>query len=849
MKTKQKKLKFSNGEISERLQERSDLQSLDSSASYIRNMISTPYGTIRKRDGLSHVAQLNLGDSPVIPSVTTSFIGGDTANLYINDEIFTSDVSGLGGLSPNTDILKMEMPTLKVYQYIKINNIIFREIIGAINAGTATAGVITNLSVVNFSGVPSGTYSFKSPTGGDPLIVTWVANNTGFVNSATIDDGGTGFSNTSTNFLYAKDVVGWEQDGGPLKQTSDVKVYISEDDITYTLLDTISVNTKISYEVDLSIDYLLTPATTLKYIKFELVNSVQSTLIINNLSITESVGDLTNGYKLIPFEVSNENNYLLVLSNEEIAIYKDDILLTFIPAPGLVKETFENLKYTQYEDSIVFTHKDMVTKSFQRTSFGWEYKDFPFINIPFFRFFPSRESFPVDITPSATEGRVKITADSSIFLEEHLGQVIDGNGGRVRITEYESPLVVFGYTMIPFYNTDKIQAGITGADWGMETGYEEVWSLDKGYPITCAFYQQRLWFGGTKTKPSTLWASRINDYADFKNYANYDNDSIELAPSSSKTNEIVNIYPNRGLQVFTTGDEFLVPEGTLTPTRISIVKNTSNGSYSSVPVVDINGVSLFVEKNGKNLLGFVFDERQGSYITSQISLLSELVNRPIAMTVDYNSVRGEGNYLYMVNQDGTIAVACILLDQKINSFTRMETEGTFLDVVSLESDVYFIVERASIVSLEKVNPVQSDFTTIKSPALTLTGLDIYNTLTITVYNDTFEEEHLVVNGEVTLTELPTEDVYVGLKFEYNITSNKLSVGMATESIKKRISRAVIKTLDTEEIIFNGRKTIAKDGLFIFGSGNGYRRDNRFTIKGDIKNLEIASIVLDMNYGG
>ena len=51
MNTKQKKIKFSKGQISDKLLERTDLDILDSSASEITNFVSTPYGSIQTREG------------------------------------------------------------------------------------------------------------------------------------------------------------------------------------------------------------------------------------------------------------------------------------------------------------------------------------------------------------------------------------------------------------------------------------------------------------------------------------------------------------------------------------------------------------------------------------------------------------------------------------------------------------------------------------------------------------------------------------------------------------------------------------------------------------------------------
>ena len=105
------------------------------------------------------------------------------------------------------------------------------------------------------------------------------------------------------------------------------------------------------------------------------------------------------------------------------------------------------------------------------------------------------------------------------------------------------------------------------------------------------------------------WRIRVlgNDIVvdnNFDNIGNNDNDGINNTISSAQIDEIVNIYANRGIQVFTAGAEWIVPEGFTTPDTFTITKNTSNGSLDTVPVVDVSGTTLFVEKNGKSLYIF-----------------------------------------------------------------------------------------------------------------------------------------------------------------------------------------------------------------------------------------------------
>jgi hypothetical protein len=269
--------------------------------------------------------------------------------------------------------------------------------------------------------------------------------------------------------------------------------------------------------------------------------------------------------KLVPFVFNLAQKYVLVLKDEEIKIYQNDSLLSTVTATGLQDTYFEDLKTTQAEDTMIFTHEDMRTKQLKRsydsraytndpaagsnitlnisntsiftagdsvivsssagsevativsvtantnivvdvlalnhttsnplvTSMSvvtWTFGDFAWTNVPYALFGAETTTNPAfTLTPSDVEGNVTLTASGASFTSASVGQLIDGNGGRVRITEYVSTTVVQGYTIIPFYTTAAIASGA----WDYITGYEAAWSTLRGYPKTCMFYQQRLWF-------------------------------------------------------------------------------------------------------------------------------------------------------------------------------------------------------------------------------------------------------------------------------------------------------------------------------------------------------------------
>jgi len=556
--------------------------------------------------------------------------------------------------------------------------------------------------------------------------------------------------------------------------------------------------------------------------------------------------------KLIPFVFNADQKYLILLTDGRGDVYKDDVLISSFINEDLDENYLEELIYTQKEDTIILTHPDMYPKMIQRlTDTYFNCVDVPLENIPYHTF--SGEQIVVhteDLTVSDVSGNIKVTASASAFTSADVGQYIDSGlrgGGRVKITSYVSATEVRGYTVIPFYST----ATITG-EWDLVGGYEPVWSSTRGYPISCTFYQQRLWFGGSKGKPNGVWASRVGQYSSFENANNYSNDAIDITLDSGQAEQITNIYPNRGVQIFTRSGEWVLPDNTLTPDNITAVKTTYNGSYPKVEAVAIKGVTMFIERNGKNLLGFVYNDKQASYITSSISLLASLINNPVNMTLDNNSTRNEADYLYIVNNDGTAVVACLLLDEQISSFVRHETlNGEIKDMVALGEDIYMLVKRDYATTLEKLDELLlSDNTVTRTPASDVVSeLDSFNGLEVIVYDDSESYgKYTVAGGEITLTSTPVGDVYVGIPIEYQLISTKIAVNGRTDDIEKRISKATMVTKDTTTINFNGIIETSTDDRYDLYGVSDPDRDARYTITGESTRFEMLSLVLNIIYG-
>jgi hypothetical protein len=829
--TIQKRNKFSKGEIKESLLERDDIDALYSSASFIQNLVSTPFGGLITRAGTKRIKKLDINSGGVTPTVNTN-ISNNTASLFDYDNIFISES------------IKNEQ-TLFTFDFGAVKNILSlhtKELGLAFSDDIKLQANVFNGQVTSIE--PKTGYSYPMGYGLESVSIAFPEPENQLSAKASAEPILTekgelvNTAITYPGFGYTKDTL--DLTITTQKPSIELKLAISEDGINYEDIKNYIVSTSVS-------DFTTNFKKPFRFLKFYYAGGSNGLLKIKNLSF---YNEQDIQFSMNEFIINEDKRYLTVMSDKQVEIFEDDESIKTVTNNDLSSTYLNNLKTSQKEDTMILCHPDLKTKQLQRFVneqgvLDWEISDFPFKNVPFFLFGGEVETAKTStLTPSAEEGGLYISSSANDFTADSVGQYIDGNGGRLKITQYENAKKVYGYTIIPFYTKDAF------SKWTYITGYEKAWSETKGYPATASFYQQRLFFGGSRDATTTLWASKVDQYNNFENTGSYKNDSIDVTFSDTQ-NPIVDIYPNRGMQVFTEGSEHIIPEGALNPEDIYQVKSSTDGCLKTCNVTDINGTTLFIEKNGKNLLSFVYDETQSAYTPSSLSLLSDMIDEPVSMAVDYNSIRNDGNFLYIVNGDGTMATACILLDQKINSYVRFVTEGAVKKVCSVGSDIYIIVQREGAFYLEKLDRDVKTDNTIKTTVNNrqITGLSEFDNKQVYVYS--FKEDYgiyTVNNGVLDLDIDINEDVYVGLPYDWELISNKIAINRKTGSVRKRIAEAVVETINTKEIKFCGYKSRNKD-IHRFSAVTNYARDVRFSMQGSsINQAEILSVELRINYG-
>jgi hypothetical protein len=535
-----------------------------------------------------------------------------------------------------------------------------------------------------------------------------------------------------------------------------------------------------------------------------------------------------NGVRLVEFEFSTSDSYMLCFTHNRMYIFKNRVLITNINGTGnpylstsgvgLTGSTLNNIVWTQSADTLIVVHPDVAPISIVRGASDslWTASAITFDSIPKYAFTVAVTNPAGTLTPSAVSGKVTLTASSSVFVAGSVGQYVNAiPQGRAKIVKYTSGTSVDAITEFPFFNTSAIANG----SWDYESGYEAVWSAGKGWPRAVTFHEGRLYFGGSKSRPSTIWGSKVGLFFDFEATEGLDDDAVEATLDTNTFNAIVDIISGRDLQVFTTGGEFYVPQSGLepiTPTNFFVKTASRNGTQQGVRVQQLESGTLFIQRQGKSLNEFAYTDTQATYVTQKISLLAgHLLKGPTRIALRRSVATDENDLLLMTNSnDGTMAVFSLLRAQNVIAPSEFITvDGAYIDVSVDISTIYTIVRR-NVNGVNQYYVEVFDNTLLTDSAKSGTGVVSTVTMahlateTVNILEDGAVQANQAVpaGGTVTLPRATASSYEIGLPIAVEARTMPVDLKLQTGTrlgFKKRIVEVNALVANTQHMKING----------------------------------------------
>ena len=534
-----------------------------------------------------------------------------------------------------------------------------------------------------------------------------------------------------------------------------------------------------------------------------------------------------NGVRLVAFEFSTSDSYMLCFTHNRMYVYKNGALITNINGTGnpylstsgvsLTSARLNEMCWTQSADTLIIVHEDINPVKIVRgaSDSTWTASAITFDSVPQYAFTLSYSNPAATLTPSAISGKIKLTASASVFTAGSVGQYINATPqGRAKIVQYLSGTEVNVVTEFPFFDTTAIASG----NWDIESGYEDVWSSTKGWPRTVTFHQGRLYFGGSKSRPSTIWGSVVGLFFEFESSEGLDDDALEATLDTNTFNAITDIISGRDLTIFTTGGEFYVPQSGLepiTPVSFFVQSSSRNGSKPGIRVQQLEGGVIFVQRQGKSLSEIAYSDTQLTYVTSKISLLSgHLLKTPKRMALRRAVDTDENDLLLIVNgDDGTLASYSLMRSQNVIAPSELVTaQGSFIDVGVDLTTIYTVVKRTISGTdqyyVEKVEHgllTDSAKTGGVASSVSMSHL-VGKEVNILLDGIVQANQTVPAGGTVTFPRASTTSYEVGLPITIQATTMPIDLKVQSGTrlgFKKRIVEVNALVLETQNMVVNG----------------------------------------------
>lgn len=262
---------------------------------------------------------------------------------------------------------------------------------------------------------------------------------------------------------------------------------------------------------------------------------------------------------------------------------------------------------------------------------------------------------------------------------------------------------------------------------------EDIWSGstgtgaegDRGWPRCGAFFGNRLFMAGSPALPNAVWGSRVSNAEDFILLDDPTDGSPILYFEDTDQGATFNqVFVGRHLQFFASNTEFYAPKSDsepLTPSNFTLRAASSIGAMRGAPPLFLAGSTIYLQRDGRGLRRFIFDEAEQNYRSFDISIRGgHLLNvtpdakfsgglAPILHELPINEMalqrsRDSENpdRIYIVNEAGNLICVVFNEDEGVLGWHQWETKGLFTNVVVVGDDVFVGVYREDDLSVGAV---------------------------------------------------------------------------------------------------------------------------------------------------
>lgn len=248
-----------------------------------------------------------------------------------------------------------------------------------------------------------------------------------------------------------------------------------------------------------------------------------------------------------------------------------------------------------------------------------------------------------------------------------------------------------------------------------KAGGEDAISATRGWPRCGLFTDSRLILAGLRSLPQTAIVSKLGEYFSFETTNGRATDAYEFTIDTKDANGIRRIFESDTVQLFTaSGVHFLGNAALVADEPTERNRSGSLGIQITLPPVEIDGGTVYVQKGGRGVRELMFDANTKRYTPISLFVRApSLINKPVDIYARKTGVNFEDELLGIVNEDGVCATFTSLKEQNVSACARDRIDGSLIAAgADSLARVFYVTER-------EVNGETVRYIEVEDPARTL----------------------------------------------------------------------------------------------------------------------------------
>ncbi len=302
---------------------------------------------------------------------------------------------------------------------------------------------------------------------------------------------------------------------------------------------------------------------------------------------------------------------------------------------------------------------------------------------------PLTANTPSAATPIGAAITMTLAADG--WRATDVGGMVEINGGLVRITGITSPLIADGVII------RELSSAVASPQdaWALLL---PVWNPYRGYPKTCAFYQQRLWFANTFTYPQSIWGSRSGLYFDYTPGTDDDSAVYKTSAVTDDVNPLQFLCGAGSLIMLGYSAEVEGKGGIekpITQTNMQINAQSEWGADNIRPAT-VGKEIIFVERGGTAVRA-IFPQQVDGYDSTDVSVFSEHMMRDGIKAISFE--RKPNSVVWVCTNSGALLAFTYNREQNTIAWASGFTDGvveSISTVPTADADATDVIVRREV---------------------------------------------------------------------------------------------------------------------------------------------------------